>query len=122
VERTAELARQAKVTQGRKVRLDGTCVQTDIHHPTDSGLLVDRVRTLSRLVQQANGTLLAQGTRPEQVRQWCRSRLRTARRVAQRLHRQLRRTGEDKEAEQRQRYAQLVEATEQMVHQATTVV
>jgi IS5 family transposase len=37
VGRTAELARQAKVTQGRKLRIDGTCVQTTIHHPTDSG-------------------------------------------------------------------------------------
>jgi IS5 family transposase len=45
------LARQARVTQGRKLRLDGTCVQTEIYHPTDSGLLVDSVRTLSRLVK-----------------------------------------------------------------------
>jgi IS5 family transposase len=37
VECTAELARQAKVTRGRKRRLDGTCVQTEIHHLTDSG-------------------------------------------------------------------------------------
>jgi hypothetical protein len=43
-DRVVELARQAKVTQGRKLRLDATCVQTEIHHPTDSGLLVDGVR------------------------------------------------------------------------------
>src|SRR6266852_4114383 len=43
-DRVIELARQAKVTQGRKLRLDATCVQTEIHHPTDSGLLVDSVR------------------------------------------------------------------------------
>jgi IS5 family transposase len=43
-DRVVELARQAKVTQGRKLRLDATCVQTEIHHPTDSGLLVDSVR------------------------------------------------------------------------------
>ena len=39
-----QLAVQAKVTKGRKLRLDATCVQTNIHHPTDSGLLVDSVR------------------------------------------------------------------------------
>ena len=43
-DRVVELARQAKVTTGRKLRLDATCVQTTIHHPTDSGLLLDSVR------------------------------------------------------------------------------
>ena len=50
-DRVVELARQAKVTNGRKLRLDATCVQTEIHHPTDSGLLVDGVRVLSRARQ-----------------------------------------------------------------------
>src|SRR5215831_19203105 len=54
-DRVVVLARQAKVTKGRKLRLDATCVQTEIHHPTDSGLLVDSVRVLSRLVKQAKG-------------------------------------------------------------------
>ena len=36
-DRVVELAVQAKVTKGRKLRLDATCVQTEIHHPTDSG-------------------------------------------------------------------------------------
>src|SRR5947199_4366591 len=49
--RVVQLARQAKVTNGRKLRLDATCVQTEIHHPTDSGLLVDGVRVLSRARQ-----------------------------------------------------------------------
>jgi len=52
-DRVVELATQAKVIKGRKVRLDGTCVQTSIHHPTDSGLLVDSVRVLSRFVERA---------------------------------------------------------------------
>src|SRR6266849_2851904 len=54
-DRVVELASQAKVTKGRKLRLDATCVQTTIHHPTDSGLLVDSVRVLSRVVQRAKG-------------------------------------------------------------------
>src|SRR5947209_14667048 len=52
-DRVVQLAAQAKVTKGRKLRLDATCVQTNIHHPTDSGLLVDSVRVLSRFVQRA---------------------------------------------------------------------
>ena len=54
-DRVVELARKAKVTRGRKLRLDATCVQTTIHHPTDSSLLVDSVRVLSRFVQRAKG-------------------------------------------------------------------
>ena len=78
-DRVVELARQAKVTQGRKLRLDATCVQTEIHHPTDSGLLVDSVRVLSRFVKRAKG-LVAEQVRS--VEQTCRSRLRSAKRVA----------------------------------------
>ncbi len=54
-DRVVQLAKQARVTKGRKLRLDATCVQTEIHHPTDSGLLVDSVRVLSRFVQRAKG-------------------------------------------------------------------
>jgi IS5 family transposase len=52
------LASQLQVTQGRKLRIDGTLVETNIHHPTDSTLLTDGVRVLSRTLQKAK-TLLA---------------------------------------------------------------
>src|SRR6266700_3168427 len=118
-DRVVQLARQAKVTKGRKLRLDATCVQTEIHHPTDSGLLVDSVRVLSRFVQRAKGLSKDQVRNGQQV---CRSRLRTARRVAQTLHRQLRRKGEDKEAQQKELYQKLIQTAEQMVQQSRRVV
>src|SRR5216683_761291 len=118
-DRVVALARQARVTSGRKLRLDATCVQTEIHHPTDSGLLVDGVRVLSRFVKRAKELITDQ---VRSVEQTCRSRLRSAKRVAQQLHRQLRRKGEDKEAEQKQLYQKLVEIAEHMVQQATHVV
>src|SRR5260221_280787 len=93
--------------------------QTEIHHPTDSGLLVDGVRVLSRFVKRAKELITDQ---VRSVEQTCRSRLRSAKRVAQQLHRQLRRKGEDKEAEQQQLYQKLVEIAEHMVQQATRVV
>ncbi len=117
-DRVVQLAVQAKATEGRKLRLDATCVQTEIHHPTDSGLLVDSCRVLSRVVQRAKGFLQEQG---HHVQQRCRSRLRTARRTAQILHRGLRRKGEDKEAEQKKLDEKLVETPEQMVKQTTRV-
>jgi IS5 family transposase len=118
-DRVVQLAKQARVSSGRKLRLDATCVQTEIHHPTDSGLLVDSVRVLSRFVKRAKGFVKDQVSYVERT---CRSRLRSAKRVAQQLHRQLRRKGEDKEAEQKVLYQKLIETTEQMVRQATRVV
>src|SRR5215472_16358051 len=105
-DRVVHLAREARVIKGRKLRLDATCVQTTIHHPTDSGLLVDSVRVLSRFVQRAKG--LVKG-HMSHVQQACRSRLRTARQVAQTLHRQLRRQVEDKEAQQKELYQKLLQ-------------
>jgi transposase, IS5 family len=117
-DRVVHLARRAKVINGRKLRVDATCVPTNIHHPTDSGLLVDSVRVLSRFVQRAKP--LVEG-HLHQMKQACRSRLRSARQVAQTLHRQLRRKGEQKEEEQRALYQKLIQTTEQMVKQAELV-
>src|SRR3989442_3084314 len=47
------LACQLQVTQGRKLRIDGTVVETTIHHPIDSTLLSDGVRVLSRALGKA---------------------------------------------------------------------
>jgi len=117
-DRVVQLARQARVTKGRKLRLDATCVQTNIHHPTDSGLLVDSVRVLSRFVQRAKELVKDQVSN---VQQLCRSRLRSARQVAQTLHRQLRRNVEEKEAQQKELYQKLIETAEQMVRQSRAV-
>jgi IS5 family transposase len=117
-DRVVELARQAKVTTGRKLRLDASCVQTTIHHPTDSGLLIDSVRVLSRLVKRARPLVTEQ---LQHVEAACRSRLRSARKAAQALHRLLRRKSETKEQEQRAHYQKLSETTEQMVRQTVRV-
>ena len=44
---------EKKIEKGRKVRVDCTVVESDIHHPTDSTLLKDGVRVLCRLTQAA---------------------------------------------------------------------
>jgi IS5 family transposase len=91
--RVVQLARQDIRDQRTQVAAGcAPLVQTEIHHPTDSGLLVDSVRVLSRIVQRAK-PLLAEPV--NRIKQLCRSRLSTARRTAQTLHRQLRRKGED---------------------------
>jgi IS5 family transposase len=123
-DRVVELATQAKVIKGRKLRLDGTCVQTNIHHPTDSGLLVDSVRVLSRFVQRAKPLLEEKIASAKKV---CCSRVRSVRQVAQKLHRLVRRAeaGEQQARlaeQQKALYQQLITSTEQMVRQAQQVV
>lgn len=46
-------AQEQGVEDGQKVRIDGTVTAANIHHPTDSSLLWDCVRVLTRLVTQA---------------------------------------------------------------------
>ncbi|MGA2150989.1 MAG: ISNCY family transposase [Geobacteraceae bacterium] len=45
-------AKREKIETGRKIRIDATCVETDIHHPTDSSLLVDGVRIITRWLDE----------------------------------------------------------------------
>ena len=41
-------AAEKGLEKGQRIRLDSTAVESDIHHPTDSALLYDAVRTVSR--------------------------------------------------------------------------
>jgi IS5 family transposase len=85
-DRAVELARSFKVTRGRKSRVDAMVVQTNIHHPTDSALLADGVRLLSRLLRRAKKALGAE-VADRLGKEAFRTRNRSVRRTAQRLHR-----------------------------------
>jgi len=50
--RVVEIAQENQVVQGRKMRLDTTVVETNIHYPTDSNLLGDGVRVLIRAMKR----------------------------------------------------------------------
>lgn len=119
VDRAAHLARQAHITRARKLRIDSTCVQTPIHHPTDSGVLGDGVRVLTRLLQRAKP--LVQTALVASVRDAFRSRLRTSRRLLQHLHRVRRLNGEDAAAQQRGLYQRLLVVTRHTLRQAERV-
>jgi IS5 family transposase len=82
LDRVTELARARQVTRGRKLRLDSTVVETDIHHPSDSTLLADGVRVLSRLLRRAKAVVDAGAAAGGEL--W-RDRTRTAKRLARRI-------------------------------------
>ncbi len=41
-------AEREKIETGKKVRIDSTAIETDIHHPTDSTLISDGIRIITR--------------------------------------------------------------------------
>src|SRR5574338_760512 len=56
-ERIMQLAIERKVTKGRKLRTDGTVVESNIRAPSDNRLLADGVRVLARTVVRARELL-----------------------------------------------------------------
>jgi IS5 family transposase len=118
-ERAVQLARSLKVTRGRKLRVDSTVVETNIHHPTDSALLSDGVRVLSRLLRRTKKVL---GERSGSMgKEAFRTRNRSVRRVAQKLHRIARRKGEKAKEDLKEAYRKLITITQASCAQARRV-
>jgi IS5 family transposase len=73
-QRVVAIARAAHVVAGRKLRVDTTVVETNIHYPTDSSLLGDGVRVLTRVMKRVTaitgtaGTTLRDRTRSVKLR------------------------------------------------------
>ena len=51
-QRVVSIAQQHKIIRGRRLRLDTTVVETNIHYPTDASLLADGVRVLTRAMKR----------------------------------------------------------------------
>jgi len=117
-ERVVELARTLKVTRGRKLRTDGTVVETTIHHPTDSSLLSDGIRVVSRLVRRAKGLV---GGAVANGREVFRDRTRSAKRLVHQIGDALRRRGEQAEVRRQEAYRRLLAVTEASLKQASGV-
>lgn len=117
-DRVVELARSLRVTRGRKLRVDSTVVETTIHHPTDSRLLGDGVRVLSRLLRRAKAVVTTEADLPRAVFQ---SHTRSVRRLAQRIHRVARRKGEQAAEDLQSAYRKLVDVAERTRTQARRV-
>jgi transposase, IS5 family len=118
LEHVVMLARSLKVTRGRKLRLDGTVVATNIHHPTDRTLLYDGVRVLSRMVVKAKQAI--QKT-TGLARHACRDRTRSAKRQMKRIMEAARQRGAQVEARMRAAYQRLLTITTAVVSQAEHV-
>jgi transposase, IS5 family len=116
--RLTQLATQLKVTKGRKLRTDGTVVETNIHPPSDSSLLADSVRVLGRTLRQAKEVLHEKADLPQRI---FRNRIRSVRRLARQVGEAMRKRGETAQEQGMRAYRKLVVATQQTIEQAQQV-
>jgi IS5 family transposase len=117
-DRVVALARSLQVTRGRKPRVDSAVVETAIHHPTDSRRLGDGVRVLGRLLRRAKAVL---GEGAALAKDAFRSRTRSARQLAQQLHRVARRKGKAAAEDLPQTYGKLIDIAQATRRQAQRV-
>lgn len=119
--RVVQLAQHEGVTQGKKLRTDGTVIETNIHYPTDSQLLSDSVRVLGRLLAQARTFLQPQTPLEKKT---FRNRSRRARKLARKIAQATRRQKGQKQTENvaLRPYRQLVKVTRQTLTQVAQVI
>jgi len=110
-ERLVQIARAKGVTAGRRMRVDTTVVETDIHHPTDSSLMGDGVRVLTRIMRKITQIAGAVGTKLRDRSRSVKLRLLEIGRVA-------RAKGPINQEKLKQRYARLLDTTSRVVGQA----
>lgn len=113
-QRIVKLAVEKKVVRGRKMRLDTTVVETNIHYPTDSSLLGDGTRVLTRLMKKVVSTI---GGLQERVR----DRMRSVRKKVVGVAIAARRQGEAGEQQRRGLYKGLLSLSRKIVNQAGRV-
>ena len=107
-----EAAVQLGLEDGKRLRVDTTVVETDIHYPTDATLLWDTVRTVTRLVDKLHEQL------PRGVQGFT-NRTRSARRRMQELERM---SATQRHTQQEPQYRELLRITGQVLESARQVV
>ena len=117
-ERVTAIATELKVTRWRKLRTDGTVVETNIAYPRDSKLLADGVRVLSRTLKRAKA--IVQET-AQVTAETFRDRTRSARNQARRIANYARQRSKNAKAGMKKAYQRLVKVTQASIQQAQMV-
>lgn len=109
--RVVEIAQEHKIATGRKMRVDTTVVETDIHYPTDSTLLGDGVRVLTRIMKKVTAVVGKAGTQ-------MRDRSRSAKLKVLAIARASRNKTEAGRQKMKKAYLRLLEITSRVAGQA----
>ena len=109
--RTVEIAMEKEVVAGRRMRVDTTVVETNIHYPTDSTLMGDGVRVLTRVMKKVAAAAGEAGAK-------FRDRSRSVKRSILAIVYAARNKSEKGQEKMKAAYGQLLEATSRVVGQA----
>jgi len=107
-DRLVAIAQARRVIRGGKMRVDTTVVESNIHYPTDSGLLNDGARVLTRTMKKIERKA---GGWKRKIRDRKRS---VTKRVIAMAH-ALRHKGPEGEEKRRREYGELLQVTRQIV-------
>jgi transposase, IS5 family len=110
-QRTVAIAVEKEVVTGRRLRVDTTVVETNIHYPTDSKLMGDGVRVLTRVMKKVAAVAGDVGTR-------LRDRSRSVKRRILEIAYASRNKTEKGQQKMKTAYGKLLEATSRVVGQA----
>ncbi len=111
-ERIVQLAIERKVTSARKMRTDGTVVESNIRPPSDGRLLADSVRVLARSVARSQTILKAA---KQKVLGEFEDFTQTAKGLSHKIGETLRSKKKEAQAAGRQQYEKLLAMTEQTI-------
>lgn len=113
-ERLVKMAQERSVIQGRKMRVDTTVVETNIHYPTDSKLLGDGARVLTRTMKkiEAKGGKLKRAVR---------NRMRSVNKRVVAIATASRHQGESGELKRKKQYRELLRLTRQILNDTRRV-
>ena len=111
-ERMVKIAQANRVTEGRRMRVDTTVVETNIHYPTDSSLLGDGVRVLTRTMKKITEIVGEVGTK-------LRDRSRSVKLRVLDIARAARSKAKQGQEKLKRAYRQLLNSTSRVVGQVT---
>jgi len=111
-QRITQLAIERKVTRGRKLRTDGTVVQSNIRPPSDSRLLADSVRVLARSVARGRTILRSVG---QKVQERFEDFTQNAKGISHKIGETLRTKKEAARSAGKQQYQELLAMTRQTI-------
>jgi len=110
-QRMVGIAQEEQIVQGRKMRVDTTVVEKNIHYPTDSSLLGDGVRVLIRCMKKVEEIAGKAGAT-------LRDRSRSVKLRVLEIARAARSKGEQSQNKLQQAYQKLLASTSRVVGQA----
>src|SRR5712664_545442 len=112
--RLVEIAQEEGVIQGRKLRVDTTVVETNIHYPTDSSLLGDVARVLTRSIQKIE-------KQAGQLKRKARNRTRSISKRVIAIATASRHKGAEGEAKRQKQYKELLRYSRQILNDTQRV-